>query len=112
MTANRRVAQRVVLAAIVIGVLPEAHARAAGADASRRALPFDAGWELSGDATRIEVHQGHRALRIRTGKAIRRDVSLEDGTIDFDVAMPRRRAFVYVLFRMGSDGEQDRKSVV
>jgi len=98
---------RTVFAAMVVAVIAETRAQAPREAGSDRPLPFESGWELSGAGTRIEAHQGRRALRMRTGTAMRRDVSLEDGTIDFDVAMPRRRAFVYVLFRMASDGERE-----
>jgi hypothetical protein len=74
-----------------------------------RALPLDSGWSLSGEGTRIEEHLGSKSLRMRTGRAIRRDVSLEDGTIDFDVAVTPHRSFVYVQFRM--EGDEDHEEI-
>ena len=80
----------------------------AGASAETRRLAFDEdGWELSGDDTRLEEFLGEPALRIRTGRAIRRDVRLEDGTIEFDVALTAFRSFVYIQFRMQSDEEHE-----
>lgn len=37
------------------------------------------------------------------GRATRRDVRLQDGTIDVDVMVTNRRSFVYVGFRMATD---------
>jgi hypothetical protein len=81
---------------------------AAVLDAAPRKLPFsDGGWELQGDKTAVETFDGRETLRIETGSALRRDVSLEDGTIDFDVQLTRRRSFVYVTFRMASEREHE-----
>jgi hypothetical protein len=75
------------------------------AAAPERALPFDRpGWELRGDAV-VEPFDGRDTVRIDTGWAVRRDVVLEDGTLEFDVRVTRRRSFVYVTFRMADDRE-------
>jgi hypothetical protein len=66
----------------------------------------DAAWKLGGDA-RVESHLGRPALRISTGNAVREDVKMEDGTIEFDVATTPHRAFVYVQFRIRSAGEKE-----
>ena len=66
----------------------------------------DGGWELTGDAEYATV-DGRESVRIRTGFATRKDVALQDGSIDFDVKMTRHRSFVYILFRMAEDGEQE-----
>ena len=70
-------------------------------------IPFDAGWELSGEGTRVEEHLGARALRMRGGRAIRRDVTLRDGTVEFDMALAPHRSFAYVQFRMVGDEEHE-----
>jgi hypothetical protein len=78
---------------------------AQGPPASPTALPLDDGrWELSGDAA-VETFDGRQALRLNTGAALRRDVRLQDGTIDLDVQLSRRRSFVYVTFRMQDERE-------
>lgn len=77
------------------------------ADAQDPRVSFDTGWELSGDGTRVEDHRGARALRMRTGRAIRRDVSFQDGTIEFDLAVTSHRSFAYLQFRMVADGEHE-----
>ena len=70
-------------------------------------LPLDSGWALSGQGSHIGDQNGIRAIRLRTGVATRRDVSLRDGTLDFDVSLSPLRAFVYVRFRMASDQEYE-----
>lgn len=47
--------------------------------AQESALPFEKGWELQGDDTKVEPVQGRSALRMRTGRAIERDVRFQDG---------------------------------
>ena len=64
----------------------------------------DQGWEISGDHA-VEVFEGQEALRLGIARAYRRDVRFQDGTIEFDVALTGHRAFVYLQFRMQSDGE-------
>jgi len=67
-------------------------------------IPFtDGGWSLRGDSVRAEQFDGRSTLAIRNGFAFRRDVQLEDGTIDVDAMTTRKRSFVYVMFRMQSD---------
>ncbi len=68
--------------------------------AQEHRLPLDSGWSLTGEGTRIEEYRGVKSVRIRTGSAIRRDVALQDGTIEFDMAVTPHRSFVYIQFRM------------
>lgn len=75
-------------------------------DAQARALPFPSGWDLTGTA-RIVQADGRDVLEMETGFGFRRDVSLQDGTIEFDVQVTDRRSFVYVYFRAGADGERE-----
>lgn len=81
---------------------------AAPADgAEKLTLDFaDPAWKLDGDA-KIDTHLGHQALRIRSGSATREDVVFQDGTLEFDLAPTRHRAFVYVKFRMTATGENE-----
>jgi len=73
-----------------------------------RDLPFsDGGWDLAGEGTAIETFKGREVLRLETGEAFRRDVRLQDGTIDLDVRFTDRRSFVYLKFRMVEDGESE-----
>jgi hypothetical protein len=83
-------------------------ASAPQAAGGERALPFsDKAWELQGDRTAIVNDGGRDVLQIETGFAHRRDVQLEDGTIDLDVQVTSRRSFVYVYFRTVADGERE-----
>ena len=90
--------RRFVLAARAVAVWT---VPAAGQQA--RALPFDDGWELTPEGAAIEAWGGRPALRLRTGGALRQDVTLKDGTIEFDLAMADHRSFVYLNFRLVGD---------
>jgi hypothetical protein len=70
-----------------------------------QALDFQTGWEVKGEGAAVESYLGKSALRLGTGNAYRRDVRLEDGTIELDFATTGGRSFFYVQFRMESDGE-------
>lgn len=70
---------------------------------SQTVVPFDAGWQLRGDSVRIEQFDGRATLAIKNGFAYRRDVRLENGTIDVDVMSTEMRSFVYVMLRMQTD---------
>lgn len=72
------------------------------------AVPVDlsSGWDTSGDV-RVEQYLGRPALRFRSGRAIRRDITLRDGTIDVLVAASGRRSFAYLQFRMQEDQEHE-----
>jgi hypothetical protein len=76
--------------------------------APHRPLPFtDQDWQLRGDRTAIVKDNGRDILQVETGFGHRRDIKLEDGTIDFEVQLTRRRSFVYVYFRAESDHERE-----
>jgi hypothetical protein len=78
-----------------------------GAARALEALPFsDGGWELPKGAA-VEKVDGREALAIENGLAYRRDVRLQDGTIEFDVQLTRRRSFIYIAFRMADDREHE-----
>jgi len=71
-----------------------------------RALSFaEPGWDLRGAS--IARHDGRDVMQMETGFGFRRDVRLEDGTIEFDVQMTDRRSFAYLYFRAESDGERE-----
>jgi hypothetical protein len=77
------------------------------ASAQEGVLPFTSGWELQGSDTKLETFQGRSSLRMRTGRAIQRDVKFQDGTIELDVLSTGDRSFFYVQFRMASDEEHE-----
>ena len=79
------------------------------ADAAPNVAPTvlaDAAWALGGEA-HFEEHLGRHALALRTGRAVARDVALENGTIDFAIALSGRRSFAYVDFRIGADDDHE-----
>lgn len=88
----------------LVSLLPQVVAEESG----DRVLAFsDGGWELDGEETAIETVGEREVLRLETGRAFRRDVRLQDGTIDFEVQVTDRRSFVYLLFRMTSDRDYE-----
>ena len=70
-------------------------------------VPLDSKWELSGDGSRIAPYRGRQAIQLRTGRAIRRDAVLKDGTIEFDMAVTPHRTFVYIQFRVEGDDDHE-----
>src|SRR5512134_342465 len=97
--AMNRSSRRIALAAVLAGA-----ARVAAQDT----LPFSDGrWELSAKGVRAETADGRETLAFETGVATRRDVKLQDGTIEMEVQVTRRRSFVYVTFRMQDDKEYE-----
>ena len=76
--------------------------------AGARPLPFaDKAWDLPPDGVATGSVDGRDTLDVRSGYAFRRDVRLEDGTIEFDVKLTDARSFVYLYFRAESDGEHE-----
>jgi hypothetical protein len=81
-----------------------AGALAFAASATAQELPFSDGkWELGKTGVKAERFDERDVLTFDGGIAYRRDVRLQDGTIEFDVQVSRRRSFVYVSFRMVDD---------
>ncbi|HUP23218.1 MAG TPA: hypothetical protein VNB06_09810 [Thermoanaerobaculia bacterium] len=72
-----------------------------------RALPFDQGWRLLGDAAAVEVHDGRRALRLGNGRAILQEADFGDGTIELEVQVSGLRSFVFVQLRLESPEEYE-----
>lgn len=85
------------LLGVLVGVAWDVHGQPGAIDVG------GSGWEFAGDAKAGEF-QGRPALQMSNGRALRRDVSLRDGTIEFDVAVTRHRSFVYVQFRIADEG--------
>lgn len=77
-------------------------ARTAGA----KDIPPGAGWDVVGDMKAATI-DGRAAFSVRNGFAYRRDVALQDGTIEFDLRVTGERSFAYVLFRMAGDREHE-----
>jgi hypothetical protein len=78
---------------------------AAGA---QETLSFSDGrWELPAKGATVERVDGREALSMENGFAYRRDVRLQDGTVEFDLQVTRHRSFVYLAFRMANDREYE-----
>ena len=91
---------------LVLLLVAVGSARLAAAQA--QSLPLtDGGWELKGPSVKLERYDGRDVLAVENGFAYRRDVRLQDGTVDFDVQVTRRRSFVYLMFRMADDREYE-----
>lgn len=76
--------------------------------AAQEKLPISDGrWELGDKGVRMETVDGRETLAFESGVATRRDVKLQDGTIEMEVQVTRRRSFVYVTFRMQDDREYE-----
>jgi hypothetical protein len=89
------------LAVLVISTLG-----VAGGARAQQPLPFtDGGWDLKGSAVAVRPDGPGGVLDVENGLAYRRDVTLLDGAIEFEVQLTRRRSFVYVMFRMQADHE-------
>jgi hypothetical protein len=73
--------------------------------AEAQQLDFNHGWELKGDGVITQPYMGKEALRLGTGFAYRRDVRLQDGTLELDFNSTGSRSFFYIQFRMESDRE-------
>jgi hypothetical protein len=73
-----------------------------------RSLPFsDGGWKLDGPRVSTGIVEGRDALQTETGFAVRGDAAFENGTLEFDVEVTRRRSFVFVSFRIHDDGTRE-----
>src|SRR5687768_17337908 len=65
-------------------------------------------WRFRGPTSRIEEKLGRRSLFLKGTHAYLGDVALADGALEVDIAVPRERTFVGVLFRVVSEGNQER----
>ena len=64
----------------------------------------DPRWKVEAKESRVERYQGRDALFIREGVAWLDGVSFQDGTVEFDIAMPAEAGFHGLAFRV-QDGE-------
>jgi hypothetical protein len=103
-----RIRTRLALLGLVLATVPALGADDTADEVKEKALPFsDGGWELSAEGARTVKVGDREVLSVETGGAVRRDVRLEDGTIDFEVQVTDRRSFVFLHFRMVSDDEHE-----
>jgi len=64
-------------------------------------IPFDSDrWEFTGEST-VEDYLGKKSLHLAAGgTAVIRDSEFTDGTIEFDIAIPRGRGFPGAMWRL------------
>jgi hypothetical protein len=66
--------------------------------------PADPAWSYApATAGKATEHLGRSTIVLGNGRAVRRDIRLMDGTVEFDMAVTGGRAFVYLQLRMTSD---------
>ena len=75
---------------------------AAAAAAQTATVPLTAAdWEGT-DSVRVESYLGRPSLYLNRGVALARNVTLENGTIDYDVAATSTTSFLGIVFRARS----------
>lgn len=73
---------------------------ACAGDARAQIYPFDSdSWEINGQEVEHVQYLGQQALRLKGGNAILTGVELQDGVIEFDIAVSELRGFSGVRFR-------------
>jgi len=71
-------------------------------------VPFDSQrWEIKDGNGRVEDYLGRKSLFLRSGLALLKDATLEDGVIEVAIAAPNRLSFLGVVFRLESDGDYE-----
>jgi hypothetical protein len=61
-------------------------------------------WETTGEEVEFVDYLGNAALRLKGGNAILKGVELQDGVIEFDIAISEIRGFSGVRFRLQEGG--------
>ena len=63
-------------------------------------IPFDSErWQFDGVEAAVVDHLGRRALRLKGGFAILKDLQLENGVIEYDISTKEERGFAGAAFR-------------
>lgn len=71
-------------------------------------LPLsDSRWKIDAKESRIERYEGRDALFIREGAAWLDGLSFQDGTVEFDIAMPAAAGFHGLAFRLQDSGNYE-----
>lgn len=73
-----------------------------------KTYPFtDAVWTVSAEESERTTYLGQAALKLSSGGAYINDLDLQDGVIEFDIAVDQARGFSGVFFRMQSAGNYE-----
>lgn len=71
-------------------------------------VPFDTDrWQVKDPQARVEDHLGRKSLYIKSGFAFLKDVVLEDGVIEVDIAPPNKRSFMGIVFRFENEDDHE-----
>ena len=71
-------------------------------------VPFDPQrWDIKDGNGKIEDYLGRKSLFLRSGLALLKDATLEDGVIEVDIAAPNRLSFLGVAFRVEGEGDYE-----
>lgn len=65
-------------------------------------------WRFRGPTARVEDKLGRQGLFLKQTFAYLGDVAFADGSLEVDLAVPLERTFVGVMFRVASEGNQER----
>lgn len=85
---------------IALGILTLVSLPAAWA-AGGEVVPFDSPrWTIDAKEARVVDYLGRHALYLKAGGAWLADVDFQDGTIEFDIAVPKQRGFSGLFWRM------------
>lgn len=68
---------------------------------AQTAVPFDAlNWEVEGEKHEWVRYQGQDALLVQNASATLKEVSFQDGTLEWDMAFANQRGFAGINFRI------------
>lgn len=81
-------------------------ARASSQEAT--GVDFDSGrWQIKNPKAKVEQHLGRKSLHLPNGFAFLKDVVLENGVIEVDIAAPNLRSFVGIVFRFENEDDHE-----
>jgi hypothetical protein len=81
---------------------------AAATNARAEQIPFDSdAWDIDGEEAEVVEHLGRTALRLKGAAAELKGVDLQEGIIEFDVAVTPARGFVGGFFRKTGPGDYE-----
>ncbi|HYO90456.1 MAG TPA: hypothetical protein VEQ40_02425 [Pyrinomonadaceae bacterium] len=71
-------------------------------------VEFDSGrWQINNPKAKVEERLGRKSLHLPNGFAFLKDVVLENGVIEVDIAAPNLRSFVGIVFRFENEDEHE-----
>lgn len=92
---------------IILGLALAIALAPASASAAGKSVRLELGsgdWVITDAKARTETYLGKKALRLKSGRAYRKDILFENGTIEFDIAPKARASFLGIIFRAQMKG--------